>query len=255
MREVGRYDDCSLPAPSLYTGVIRTISTLDAESESHFWLTVFAQDHGMVPLRARLEVYVSVTNLNDNIPLTTEPVYYPHVQENSPAGTSILQITAEDADLDPNQRITFNITAGNVEGFFDIDSKTGILSTTRNKIDREYQAEHDIEITVCDNGNPPLSSTTRVVVIVDDVNDNPPQFEQSFYHVALPQNTRHKQSVFQRRRMALGGWHRGSVSGRGGTWPDGAGGLGNFKRYLQVPEAQSYRLTTCGRILSRPIFH
>ncbi|KAG8313870.1 hypothetical protein J6590_105163, partial [Homalodisca vitripennis] len=36
------------------------------------------------------------------------------------------------------------------------------------------------------------------------------------------------------------------------TWPDGAGGLGNFKRYLQVPEAQGYLLTTCGQILSRP---
>lgn len=37
-------------------GVIRTTTTLDAESENHFWLTVFAQDHGLVPLRSRLEV-------------------------------------------------------------------------------------------------------------------------------------------------------------------------------------------------------
>lgn len=44
-----------------------------------------------------------------------------------------------------------------------------------------------IQITISDNGSPPLSSTTRVVVIVDDVNDNSPQFEQNFYHVAIPE--------------------------------------------------------------------
>ncbi|XP_054259787.1 fat-like cadherin-related tumor suppressor homolog [Macrosteles quadrilineatus] len=173
-------------------GVIRTTSTLDAESENNFWLTVFAQDHGLVPLRNRLEVYVSVTNVNDNVPLTVEPVYYPHVVEHSPAHTAVLQLTAEDADLDPDltSTLTFNITAGNGEGFFEIDYQTGLLSTTRNKIDREYQAEHDLEITVSDNGEPPLWSTTRVVVIVDDINDHAPQFEQSFYHVIVPQTPR-----------------------------------------------------------------
>lgn len=43
------------------------------------------------------------------------------------------------------------------------------------------------QITISDNGTPPLSSTTRVVVVVDDVNDNIPQFEENFYHVVIPE--------------------------------------------------------------------
>jgi protocadherin Fat 1/2/3 len=32
------------------------MAVLDLESKRHYWLTVFAQDHGVVPLHARLEV-------------------------------------------------------------------------------------------------------------------------------------------------------------------------------------------------------
>jgi protocadherin Fat 1/2/3 len=38
------------------SGNIRTMAVLDLESKRHYWLTVFAQDHGVVPLHARLEV-------------------------------------------------------------------------------------------------------------------------------------------------------------------------------------------------------
>ncbi len=37
-----------------------------------------------------------------------------------------------------------------------------------------------------DNGNPALSSSTRVVVSVDDVNDNSPEFLERFYKVQIP---------------------------------------------------------------------
>lgn len=178
-------------------GNIRTLTVLDAETKNHFWLTVYAQDHGVAPLHTRLEVYVSVGNVNDNVPLSLEPVYYPHVTENSPANTPILQVTAQDADLDPDQTLTYRITAGNPESFFNIDTNTGVISTTGRKLDRENQSEHILEVTVSDNGSPPLSSTTRVVVIVDDVNDNAPQFEQSFYHIVIPESRHHDSAVVQ----------------------------------------------------------
>lgn len=39
---------------------------------------------------------------------------------------------------------------------------------------------------VIDNGNPNLSSSTRVVVTVDDVNDNAPEFLERFYKIQIP---------------------------------------------------------------------
>ena len=61
-----------------------------------------------------------------------------------------------------------------------------------------------LQVTVSDNGSPPLSSTTRVVVIVDDVNDNAPQFEQSFYHIVIPETQHHDSAVIQVVKHSLG---------------------------------------------------
>lgn len=45
---------------SLVTGKIKTSAVLDAESKSGYWLTVFAQDHGIVPLHSQLEASVNI---------------------------------------------------------------------------------------------------------------------------------------------------------------------------------------------------
>lgn len=71
------------------------------------------------------QVYVEIENENDNVPLTTEPVYYQSVPENSPAGTKIIQLIAYDDDKDPKQKISYRLTSGNPEGFFSINATTG----------------------------------------------------------------------------------------------------------------------------------
>ncbi|KAI5732804.1 hypothetical protein M8J76_004329 [Diaphorina citri] len=173
-------------------GNIRTSTILDVETKTHYWLTVFAQDHGVVPLHARTDVYIQVQNVNDNVPMTLDPVYYAQIVENQSGILPIVQLAASDGDLDPDQRISYKISAGNPESYFNIDIGSGLISTTGRKLDRENQAEHVLEVTVTDDGAPaPLSSTTRVIISVEDVNDNAPEFEQNFYHVNIPE-TRHR---------------------------------------------------------------
>nr|CAD7424977.1 unnamed protein product [Timema monikensis] len=53
------------------------------------------------------------------------------------------------------------------------------------------------QVTVCDNGKPALTSTTTVVVTVEDVNDHAPRFEQSFYKVNIPESANHDTPLFQ----------------------------------------------------------
>lgn len=48
-----------------------------------------------------------------------------------------------------------------------------------------------------DNGEPQLSSTTRVVVQVEDVNDHAPEFDQKMYKVQIPANAKIDQPLFQ----------------------------------------------------------
>lgn len=72
------------------------------------------------------QVYVRIENENDNVPLTEQPVYYPSVPENSPAGTKIIQLNATDDDSDPDQLISYRLISGNPEGFFSINTTTGM---------------------------------------------------------------------------------------------------------------------------------
>ena len=105
--------------------MIRTNSVLDRETKSSYWLTVYAQDAGTVSLSAMLHVYISVSDVNDNIPQTYEPVYSPAVPENSPRNTTVLQLFAYDLDGGVNGQLTYRITGGNPQGFFHIDETSG----------------------------------------------------------------------------------------------------------------------------------
>lgn len=48
-----------------------------------------------------------------------------------------------------------------------------------------------------DNGIPQLSSTTRIVITVDDINDHSPLFDQIRYKVQIPVNAKIDQALFQ----------------------------------------------------------
>uniref|UniRef100_A0A673FPT8 FAT atypical cadherin 1a n=1 Tax=Sinocyclocheilus rhinocerous TaxID=307959 RepID=A0A673FPT8_9TELE len=169
------------------TGVIRTQELLDHETVPHYWLTVYATDRGVVPLSSFVEVYIEVQDVNDNAPQTSEPVYYPSVMENSPKDVSIIQIEAFDPDTKSSEKLSYKITSGNPQGFFSINPKTGLVTTTSRKLDREQQDEHILEITVSDQGIPVKSTTVRVIVKVLDENDNKPQFMEKVYKIKLPE--------------------------------------------------------------------
>ncbi|XP_037117404.1 protocadherin Fat 1a isoform X2 [Syngnathus acus] len=172
------------------TGIIRTQELLDHETTPHYWLTVYAMDRGVVPLSAFVEVYIQVQDVNDNAPQASEPVYYPSVMENSPKDVSIIQIDAVDPDAKSSDKLSYKITSGNPQGFFAINSRTGLVTTTSRKLDREQQDEHILEVTISDHGIPAKSTTVRVIVRVLDENDNRPLFLEKIYKIKLPERER-----------------------------------------------------------------
>lgn len=106
-------------------GVISTADILDRETTESYWLTVYATDRGVVPLYSTIEVYIEIEDVNDNAPLTSEPIYYPFTMENSPKDVSVIQIQAEDPDSSSSEKLTYKITSGNPQNFFAINTKTG----------------------------------------------------------------------------------------------------------------------------------
>ncbi|TRY83135.1 hypothetical protein DNTS_020651, partial [Danionella cerebrum] len=175
------------------TGLVYTTGSLDCESQDSYWLTVYAMDHGVVPLSASAELFIQVEDVNDNAPLTSEPIYHPNIMENSPKGVSVVHIRAQDLDVTASdRRLTYRITSGNPQNFFSIDSNTGLITTTSRKLDREQQTEHFLEVTVMDGGGTFRQSTVWVIVHVQDENDNKPEFKESVYRISLPERDRSK---------------------------------------------------------------
>lgn len=67
-----------------------------------------------------------VEDINDNAPLTSDPIYHPVVMENSPKDVSVIRIQAQDPDLTSTpSRLSYRITAGNPQNFFAINPRTG----------------------------------------------------------------------------------------------------------------------------------
>uniref|UniRef100_A0A8C9U158 FAT atypical cadherin 3 n=1 Tax=Scleropages formosus TaxID=113540 RepID=A0A8C9U158_SCLFO len=175
------------------TGIIYTMDTLDHEMEDSYWLTVYATDRGVVPLYSIVEVYIQVEDVNDNAPLTSEPIYHPTVMENSPKDVHVLQVHARDLDATvTTDQLSYRISSGNPQNFFTINTKTGLITTTSRKLDREQQDEHFLEVTVSDGGQSPRQSTVWVMVHVLDENDNEPYFPEKMYQIKLPERGRSK---------------------------------------------------------------
>ncbi|KAF3692560.1 Protocadherin Fat 3 FAT tumor suppressor -like protein 3 Precursor [Channa argus] len=196
-----RYNDTTelflFDRPELAERVIYTTDMLDRETKDSYWLTVYASDHGVVPQFATIEVYVQVEDVNDNAPLTSEPMYRPSVPENSPRDVSVIQIQAQDPDATlptAADRLNYRIISGNPQNFFTINSRTGLITTTTRKLDREQQTEHVLEVLVSDGGPNPRQSTIWVMVQVLDENDNKPIFPEKVYQVKLPERERRKKS-------------------------------------------------------------
>ncbi|KAM7398079.1 hypothetical protein PAMA_006109 [Pampus argenteus] len=175
------------------TGVIYTAGILDCETKDSYWLTVYATDRGVTPLSASIEVFIQVEDVNDNAPLTSDPIYHPVIMENSPKDVSVIRIQAQDPDLTATpSRLSYRITAGNPQNFFSINPKTGLITTTARKLDREQQEEHFLEVTVIDGPVTTRQSTVWVIVRIEDENDNPPIFPEVTYRISLPERDRNK---------------------------------------------------------------
>ncbi|XP_062910893.1 protocadherin-16-like [Mobula hypostoma] len=156
------------------SGILSTSSSLDRESVSLYTLTIVAWDQGHPQRSCSASVFVHVLDINDNTPTFQESSYVAEVEEDSTVGTIVLQVSAVDADAGPNGEVLYYLS-GESLGMFSID-KTGKVSTTMT-LDREKHTSYSFLVRAVDSASSdPRSSTTRVEVIVKDVNDNSPHF-------------------------------------------------------------------------------
>ncbi|XP_057700688.1 protocadherin-23 [Corythoichthys intestinalis] len=153
---------------------------LDREARDFYALTVEAFDGGVPARIGRLRVNVTVLDENDNPPAFQPDRFIASVLENAPVGTSVCRVSAVDPDAGDNGRINFSVERRQSDNsFFSVDETTGVLYLNE-PLDFETQAFHEVMVTARDNGVPPESSSTLVLVTVENVNDNGPVIETLF---------------------------------------------------------------------------
>ncbi|CAM5128938.1 unnamed protein product [Eretmochelys imbricata] len=136
-------------------------------------LTLVAEDIGKLNSTARLTV--TILDDNDNRPSFNPAVVTVQLQENSPPGFSVLQVMATDADSGLNQQLSYRIEGGAQDKFL-ISANSGVIRVANITIDREERDTYRLTVVAVDRGMPPLSGTSTVNILVDDVNDCRPEF-------------------------------------------------------------------------------
>uniref|UniRef100_A0A3Q2YAN0 Protocadherin-16 n=1 Tax=Hippocampus comes TaxID=109280 RepID=A0A3Q2YAN0_HIPCM len=162
---------------------------LDREERDSYDLRVMATDSGTPPLRAESSFTIRVTDVNDNPPLFDQRAYRQTIPEAVYPGSFVLQVTARDKDQGPNGEIRYSLLKGkhSHSDWFSVDAVTGII-TTASVLDFESEPSPSVTVVATDGGRPPLSSTARVDVVLQDANDNAPVFSRSFYNATIEEN-------------------------------------------------------------------
>ncbi|KAH9286738.1 Protocadherin-11 X-linked [Echinococcus granulosus] len=154
---------------------------------------------------AQTDLRIQLKNVNDNAPNITVHSHLPRwcntndllLPEDAAVGTMIATINIEDADerwRDKKGGSSYSdahcVTA---HPFFVVQplfpgARYQYMLVTSRRLDREAKNAHTVTIACHDSGQPVLSRGVHVVIHLDDLNDSPPVFTQSRYHLKISEN-------------------------------------------------------------------
>ena len=149
------------------TGALVVNSPLDRESVSTVILTVMAEDGGLTRLSDQTEVQISILDVNDNAPQFDSSYYEGSVHENSPAGASVAEVNAHDADEGEDGKVRYRFYGRSEdEQSFTVDPVSGVIRTKR-PLDRETRDYYEIMIEAYDSGKISLNITYFGIHYID----------------------------------------------------------------------------------------
>ncbi|KAM5208312.1 cadherin-5 [Hipposideros larvatus] len=174
------------------TGDVYAFERLDREKISEYHLVALVVDKDTQKnLESPSSFTIKVHDVNDNWPVFTHRFFNASVPEMSAVGTSVISLTAVDAD-DPtvadHASVMYQVLKG--DEYFAIDKAGHIFTTTKN-LDRETQARYEVVVEARDaQGLRGESGTATVLITLLDINDNFPIFTQTKYTFAVPEDIR-----------------------------------------------------------------
>ena len=170
---------------SIYGNVyeLTTTRTLDRESRSEYAVIVACLDAGTPRNRAEVRLPIKVHDVNDNPPALGHNVPATlRVHENTPPESAppLYRFNVTDADRPPG--------GGGVDSGVTLEVNDTRFSVGRDgtlyasvSFDRELTARVALTVTARDSGQPPLTTTAQIVVLVADEDDEIPMFSTDVY--------------------------------------------------------------------------
>uniref|UniRef100_A0A671U793 Cadherin domain-containing protein n=1 Tax=Sparus aurata TaxID=8175 RepID=A0A671U793_SPAAU len=173
------------------TGDIVSLQSFNFEELKTFQFKVQATDSGVPPLSSNVTVNVLILDENDNNPTILAP-YSEHGSVNSEsipysaeAGYFVAKIRAVDADSGYNALLSYHLSEPKGNNLFRIGTSTGEIRTKRRMSDNDLKT-HPLVVLVSDNGEPSLSATVSIdVVVVESTAD----IQTQFRHVPIKEES------------------------------------------------------------------
>ncbi|XP_069387751.1 protocadherin gamma-A12-like isoform X43 [Paralichthys olivaceus] len=155
------------------TGVIHAVRSFDFEQFRSFKVHVMARDNGSPPLSSNVTVSVFISDVNDNSP----QILYPAPEGNSfmtelvpkaaHGGSLVSKVIAVDADSGQNAWLSYHIVKSTDPGLFTIGVHSGEIRTQRD-ISESDSMKQNLIVAVKDNGQPSLSATCSMYLLISD---------------------------------------------------------------------------------------
>ncbi|XP_029134876.2 protocadherin beta-15-like [Labrus bergylta] len=149
---------------------------LDREKEETHSLVLLASDGGEPHRSGTVRIHISVLDANDNAPVCSQPVYKADVRENSPAGTVVTTVSANDADKGVYGDVIFSLPhiTREVRQLFEVNVKSGEIKVA-GKLDFEKSQTYQLNVQASDHGG--YTDTCKVIIQIIDENDNVPTIQ------------------------------------------------------------------------------
>uniref|UniRef100_A0A672P223 Cadherin domain-containing protein n=1 Tax=Sinocyclocheilus grahami TaxID=75366 RepID=A0A672P223_SINGR len=174
------------------SGDIHAIRRLDREEKALYTLSAKAVNKSSgQDLERASEFIIKIHDINDNEPKFAKDTYVASVSEMSSVGAFVLRVTASDADDEAygnSARLVYSILQG--QPYFSVEPETGVIRTALPNMIRENRENYQVVIQAKDMAGQMggLSGTTTVNITLQDVNNSPPRFPHSTYHLSTPES-------------------------------------------------------------------
>ncbi|MED6295180.1 hypothetical protein CHARACLAT_029038 [Characodon lateralis] len=175
-----------LTDPNTQEGLITLLKNLNFENKSSYTLKIEASNQNVDTPFLLVGPFSDTTMVRllvedeDEPPIFSPSVSQMVVSEGAPVGTNIGSVSAHDPD-GSNSPIRYSVDRkSDTEHFFDIDSNTGAIRTSRY-LDREIRVLHNITVIGTETLDPSQVGSAFVLISVADVNDNAPSFAGDYW--------------------------------------------------------------------------